>query len=30
MAERIEEALPEPDPLLAMLVMSELQVDRRR
>ncbi|MCA1697025.1 MAG: hypothetical protein LC749_21165, partial [Actinobacteria bacterium] len=27
LAERIEEALTEPDPLRAMLVMSELQVD---
>ncbi len=27
LAERIEEALTEPDPLQAMLVMSELQVD---
>ena len=27
LAERIEEALTEPDPLPAMLVMSELQAD---
>jgi len=27
LAERIEEALTEPDPLRAMLVMSELQAD---
>jgi hypothetical protein len=27
LAERIEEALTEPDPLRAMLVLGELQVD---
>jgi hypothetical protein len=27
LAERIEEALTEPDPLRAMLVMTELQAD---